>query len=128
MKKVMCIWMVLSLIGCTTFKPVEHLEVSLPDIIVVDETYKFTTNSGDVSKMKVIDVSADKVVGTLEGGNGQTINTADILSIEVETIDGGKTTLVVIGGIAIVTAAVAVVAVVVVVGAAFYMANLLAGG
>ncbi len=98
MKKIMCIWMVLSLIGCTTFKPVEHLEVSLPDIIVVDETYKFTTNSGDVSKMKVIDVSADKVVGTLEGGNGQTINAADILSIEVETIDGVKTTLAVIGG------------------------------
>ena len=114
MKKIMCIWMVLSIIGCTTsFKHVQYIGVSLPDIIVVGETYKFTTNSGDVSKMKVIEVSADKVVGTLEGGSRQTINAADILSIEVETIDDGQTILYVIGGTILVVALVALVAVMV---------------
>jgi hypothetical protein len=119
MKKTMCIWMVLSLIGCTTttFKTVEHLEVSLPDIIVVGETYRFTTNSSGVFKMKVIEVSAKKVVGTLESGYSPTINAADILSIEVETIDDGQTTLAIIGGTTLVAVA-AVVAAAVVLAAA----------
>jgi hypothetical protein len=114
MKKIMCIWMVLSLIGCTTtFKTVDHLEVSLPDIIVVGETYRFTTNSSGVFKMKVIEVSAKKVVGTLESGYSPTINAADILSIEVETIDDGQSTLAVIGGTILVVAVAVVIAAVV---------------
>ena len=89
----------LSLLGCTTFKPVEYQEAKLPEIVEVGKTYKFTQVDGSVTEMKVTAVSESEVTGTLEHGAGRTIQAVDLQSIEVETIDGGKTTLAVIGGI-----------------------------
>ncbi len=109
MKKLICIGMILSLVGCSTFKPVEHREVALPDILLVGKTYKITTTSGDVIQMKVVEVTADEVVGTREDGLGRTVSALDISSIEVETIDGGKTTLAVIGGIVLLPIAIVAV-------------------
>jgi hypothetical protein len=99
MKQFICILTILSLVGCTTFKPVEYQEVSLPEIVEVGKTYKFTEVDGSVTEMKVTAVSEKEVTGTLEHGAGKTIQAVDLQSIEVETIDGGKTTLAVIGGI-----------------------------
>lgn len=97
------------MLGCTTFKPVEYTEVSLPDLIEVGETYKFTKTDGTVIEMKVTSVSADEVTGTMEGGGGRTILATDLQALEVETIDGGKTTLAVIGGIILLPIALAAI-------------------
>lgn len=99
MKNFVCMLTILSLLGCTTFKPVEYKEVSLSEIVEVGKTYKFTEVDGSVTEMKVTSVSETEVTGTMESGIGKTIQAVDLQSIEVETIDGGKTTLAVIGGI-----------------------------
>jgi len=99
MKQFICLLTILSLVGCTTFRPVEYQELSLSDLIEVGNTYKFTENDGSVTEMKVTAVSETEVTGSQESGIGKTIQAADLQSIEVETVDGAKTTLAVIGGI-----------------------------
>lgn len=99
MKKIICLLTMLSLIGCTTFRPVEYQELKLTELVEVGETYKFTEINGSVTMMKVTAVSDTEVTGTLEHGAGKTIQAVDLQSIEVETIDGGKTVLAVVGGI-----------------------------
>ena len=119
MKRFICLLTMLSLVGCTIFRPVEYTELSLPELIEVGETYKFTEKDGSVTEMEVVSVTPTEVTGTLEGGLGKTILAEDLTSIEIETIDGVKTTLAVIGGIILIP----IVLVVLLVGAAAGVAN-----
>jgi hypothetical protein len=99
MKRFICFLTILSLVGCTVFRPVEYTELQLPELIEVGKTYKFTEKDGSVTEMKVTAVSPTKVTGTREHGSGKTILAENLTAVEVERIDGVKTTLAVVGGI-----------------------------
>ena len=86
--------------------------VALPSILSAGDTVAVTKTNGDRHYIKLVSVSDDAVVGTHlpEGdfgtvsmgvvvGSGITIPANEIASIEVETIDGAKTTLAIAGGI-----------------------------
>ena len=88
----------LALTGCTTMRPIDSTtsvaeEIEIGDHLVVYET------SGRIVDMTVQVIEADKLVGTLgtEGGAPIQVMIADIEKIEVENIDGAKTTLAVVG-------------------------------
>jgi len=106
MKNVIWVFAMLSLLGCTTLKSVEQTEgFAFTEVIQVGEVYQFTTSDGSVTMMKVLEVTDDEVTGSLSDekgkkfGGGRTLQTADIVEIEILGIDGAKTTLAVIGGI-----------------------------
>ena len=88
----------LALTGCTTMRPIDSTtsvaeEIEIGDHLVVYET------SGRIVDMTVQVIEADKLVGTLgtEGGAPIQVMIADIEKIEVEKLDGAKTTLAVVG-------------------------------
>ena len=88
----------LALTGCTTMRPIDSTtsvadQIEIGDHLVVYET------SGRIVDMTVQVVEADRLVGTLgtEGGAPIQVMIADIEKIEVEKIDGAKTTLAVVG-------------------------------
>ena len=88
----------LALTGCTTMRPIDSTtsvadQIEIGDHLVVYET------SGRIVDMTVQVVEADRLVGTLgtEGGAPIQVMIADVEKIEVEKIDGAKTTLAVVG-------------------------------
>ena len=111
MRKYIWVFTVLSLlVSCTSMSRIDGYEqVSLPSILSAGDTVAVTKTNGDRHYIKLVSVSDDTIVGTHlpEGdsgtvvgavaGSGITISTDDIASIELETIDGAKTTLVTIG-------------------------------
>jgi hypothetical protein len=87
-------------------------QASLPSILSAGDTVAVTKTNGDRHYIELVSVSDDTIVGTHlpEGdsgivsvgavaGSGITISADDIASIELETIDGAKTTLAIAGGI-----------------------------
>ncbi|AOE50369.1 hypothetical protein [Kangiella sediminilitoris] len=90
---------ILSLISCTSMKPVPPEEtnskIQFKDRIIIYE------KSGRIIDMKVVSVEQDRVTGSLvkDPLTSVTIPFADIEKVEVESIDGGMTTLAVLGGI-----------------------------
>lgn len=90
---------IFSLISCTSMKPVSHTDpeepIAFKDHIIIYE------KSGRIIDMKVVSVDEHAITGSLvvEPLKSVTIPFADIEKIEIESIDGGKTTLAVVGGI-----------------------------
>ena len=101
------------LVACTSMNKVDGYEqVPLSSILSAGDTVAVTKANGDRHYIKLVSVSHDAIVGTHlpEGdfgtvsmgavvGSGITIPANEIVSIEVETIDGAKTTLAIAGGI-----------------------------
>ena len=101
------------LVACTSMNKVDGYEqVPLSSILSAGDTVAVTKADGDRHYIKLVSVSDDAIVGTHlpEGdfgtismgavvGSGITIPANEIVSIEVETIDGAKTTLAIAGGI-----------------------------
>lgn len=101
------------LVACTSMNQIDGYErVALPSILSAGDTVAVTKANGDRHYIKLVSVSDDAIVGTHlpEGdfgtismgavvGSGITIPANEIVSIEVETIDGAKTTLAIAGGI-----------------------------
>ena len=101
------------LVACTSMNKVDGYEqVPLSSILSAGDTVAVTKANGDRHYIKLVSVSDDAIVGTHlpEGdfgtismgavvGSGITIPANEIVSIEVETIDGAKTTLAIAGGI-----------------------------
>lgn len=96
----------LCLSGCTTMRTVDHQGFPLTDLVAVGNTYTFTKTSGSRIVMEVTEVTNSYVVGTRANGLGTTIEVNDLREIEVEKVEGGKTTLAVLGGIVIVPIAI----------------------
>ena len=84
--------MAVLLIGCTTMKRVDPQQTDLAEFIEVgDRLIVYTRNSGNMA-MTVTDID-DKVIRS----NNVTVKIDDIVRVEVEKIDGAKTTLAIVG-------------------------------
>lgn len=114
MQKYVWLFTLLSfLVSCTSMNQIEGYEqVPLTSILFEDDKVAITKNNGDRHYIKVLSVTEETVVGTHlpEGdfgtvsmgavvGSGITIPVDEIASIELERIDGAKTTLAIAGGI-----------------------------
>ena len=100
-KKSLLLLLTFALSCCTSLNKLDYYkEVDLSSIVSIGDKLSVTLNSGDNYYLKVVSTKETQMVGTLmETGEGITITVDDIEYIEVETIDGGKTTLAIMGGI-----------------------------
>ena len=115
-KKSLLLLLTFAISCCTSLNKLDYYkEVDLSSIISIGDKLSVTLNSGDNYYLKVVSINESQMVGTLletnesqmvgthiETGEGITIKVDDIEYIEVETIDGGKTTLAIMGGIVLI--------------------------
>ena len=103
-KKSLLLLLTFALSCCTSLNKLDYYkEVDLSSIVSIGDKLSVTQNSGDNYYLKVVSTKETQMVGTLmETGEGITITVDDIEYIEVETIDGGKTTLAIMGGIVLI--------------------------
>ncbi len=94
-----CLIVIVCMVGCTSMKPVKQespeQSIQFKDRIVVYE------KSGRIVDMKVVKIEQNQITGSLTEDplSSVTIHFDDIEKIELESVDGGKTVLAVIGGI-----------------------------
>ena len=115
-KKSLVLFLTFAISCCTSLNKLDYYkEVDLSSIVSIGDKLSVTLNSGDNYYLKVVSINESQMVGTLletnesqmvgthiETGEGITIKVDDIEYIEVETIDGGKTTLAIMGGIVLI--------------------------
>ena len=90
----------ISLVGCTTMRPVETEQSNLTEQLEVGDHLVIYEKSGRIADMTLTLIHDDSLEGTL-ANNGLIpveVDINDIEKIEVEKIDGVKTTLAVVGG------------------------------
>ncbi len=90
----------ISLVGCTTMRPVESGQSNLTEQLEVGDHLVIYEKSGRIADMTLTLIDGDILKGTLAGNNfiPVEVDINDIEKIEVEKIDGVKTTLAVVGG------------------------------
>ena len=115
-KKIAFFFVILILSCCTSLNQLDYYkEVDLASIVSIGDKISVTLQNGDTHYLKVVSIADNEMVGTLlqvpdvnlvsidlKTGPGITIKVEDIEYIEVETIDGGKTTLAIMGGIVLI--------------------------
>ncbi len=90
----------ISLVGCTTMRPVETEQSNLSEQLEAGDHLIAYEKSGRIVDMTLDVIDGDSLEGTLAGNNliPVEVDISDIEKIEVEKIDGVKTTLAVVGG------------------------------
>lgn len=90
----------MSLIGCTSMRPVDAQRTDLAAELDVDDRLMVYETSGRIIDMTFIALDDGKIRGRMNDGSLGPISvaTADIEKLEIEKIDGAKTTLAVVGG------------------------------
>lgn len=90
----------ISLIGCTTMRPIEPQQANLAEQVEVGDHLIVYEKSGRIIDMTVSVIDGDRIEGTLADSSGfpVAVDVNEIEKIEVEKIDGAKTTLAVVGG------------------------------
>ena len=103
-KKSLLLLLTFAISCCTSLNKLDYYkEVDLSSIVSIGDKLSVTLNSGDNYYLKVVSIKDNQMVGTLlETSEGITITVDDIEYIEVETIDGSKTTLAIMGGIVLI--------------------------
>ncbi len=94
----------ISLVGCTTMRPMETEQSKLTEQLEVGDHLIVYEKSGRIVDMTLDVIDGDSLEGTLAGNNfiPVGVNIDDIEKIEVEKIDGVKTTLAVVGGVIVI--------------------------
>jgi hypothetical protein len=94
----------ISLVGCTTMRPVETEQSKLTEQLEVGDHLIVYEKSGRIVDMTLDVIGGDSLEGTLAGNNfiPVEVDIDDIEKIEVEKIDGVKTTLAVVGGVIVI--------------------------
>jgi len=94
----------ISLVGCTTMRPVETGQSKLTEQLEVGDHLVIYEKSGRIADMTLTLIDGDSLEGTLAGNNfiPVEVDIDDIEKIEVEKIDGVKTTLAVVGGVIVI--------------------------
>ncbi len=95
----------ISLVGCTTMRPVETGQANLTEQLEVGDHLVIYEKSGRIVDMTLTLIDGDILEGTLAGNNfiPVEVDINDIEKIEFEKIDGVKTTLAVVGGTIIIS-------------------------
>jgi len=90
----------ISLVGCTTMRPLETGQSSLIEQLEVGDHLVIYEKSGRIADMTLTLIDDDSLEGTLADNSliPVEVDINDIEKIEVEKIDGVKTTLAVVGG------------------------------
>ncbi len=90
----------ISLVGCTTMRPIETQQSNLTEQIEVGDHLVIYEKSGRIADMTLTLIDGDSLHGSLADSRRTPVQVDinDIEKIEVEKIDGVKTTLAVIGG------------------------------
>lgn len=102
----------ISMIGCTTMRTVDREKYDLTEKLEIGDHLIVYETTGRIVDMKLDSFNGDYLEGTSAKGYPTMVdvNINDIEKIEVEKIDGVKTTLAVVGG-AIVIVPLAIIAV-----------------
>ena len=90
----------ISLIGCTSMRPVDAQRTDLAAELEADDRLLVYENSGRIIDMTLIALDDGTIRGRMNDGSRGPISVAvaDIEKLEIEKIDGAKTTLAVVGG------------------------------
>ncbi len=90
----------ISLVGCTTMRPIETGQANLIEQLEVGDHLIVYEKSGRIVDMTLAVIDDDSLEGTLADNSlvPVEVDINDIKKIEVEKIDGVKTTLAVVGG------------------------------
>ena len=90
----------ISLAGCTTMRPIDVQQTKLTEQVAVGDHLVIYEKSGRIVDMTLALIDADSLQGTLAENSliPVQVDINDIEKIEVEKIDGVKTTLAVVGG------------------------------
>lgn len=101
-----------SLLGCTTMRPIEAQQSNLAEQVEVGDHLIVYEKTGRIVDMTVSVIDDDYLEGTLADNTRipVEVDINDIETIEVEKIDGAKTTLAVVGGAIIVVPALLIAA------------------
>ena len=117
MRKLIAVTCILSmLISCTSMNKVERIEQTpLSSVVSEGDKLSVIKHDGDSYYLRVVSVSETELIGTqlapqdtnvvtmgTSVGSGIIIQLQDIASVEIETIDGAKTTLAIVGGIVLI--------------------------
>ena len=117
MRKLIAVTCILSmLISCTSMNKVERIEQTpLSSVVSEGDKLSVIKRDGDSYYLRVLSVSETELIGTqlapqdpnvvtmgTSVGSGIIIQLQDIASVEIETIDGAKTTLAIVGGIVLI--------------------------
>jgi len=91
---------VVSLTGCTTMRSMDTTRADLEAELQPDDRLVVYETSGRIIDMTFIDLEGETLYGRLTDGSQVPISVelSDIEKLEVEKIDGAKTTLAVVGG------------------------------
>jgi hypothetical protein len=94
----------ISLVGCTTMRPIDARQSDLIEQLDVGDHLVIYEKSGRIVDMTLALVDGDSLEGTLVGESLTPVQVGidNIEKIEVEKIDGAKTTLAVVGGVIII--------------------------
>ena len=88
------------MVGCTTMRPVENAPSELSQNLEMGDKLTIYEKTGRIYEMTLTEMSNDSLHGIgLKNPVQITVQLADIEKIEVEKIDGVKTTVAVIGGL-----------------------------
>ena len=116
-RKIIGIICILSILAsCTSMNKVDGVEkVQLSSVVSEGDKLSVTKRNGDSYYLRVLSVSETELIGTqlapqdsnvvtmgTSVGSGIIIPLEDIASVEIETIDGAKTTLAIVGGIVLI--------------------------
>lgn len=117
-KLIIILLTVVSLIGCTTMRPMDTRQADLHEELETDDHLVIYEKSGRIVDMTFIEMDGDRIRGRLRDGSLGSITVAisDIEKMEIEKIDGAKTTLAVVGGTIVILPLAAIAALVGVMG------------
>ena len=90
--------LLISTTGCMTMRPVGGA-TALTDAIKIGDKVELIEKDGYINKFTVGMITEQFVAGTDERGSHVSIPLENVESVSVEKVDGGRTTLAVMGGI-----------------------------
>ena len=101
LKRLISLAAIVSLLGCTSMRPVEMEQADFTDYIETGDHLVVYEKYGRVLDMKVAKVEPTVIHGSLVGAGWSTVmvELPDVEKIEIEKISGAKTTGAVVGGI-----------------------------
>ncbi|WP_196138346.1 hypothetical protein [Aliikangiella sp. G2MR2-5] len=108
LKQIIIYLTLFALAGCTTFQPRQIVSTELQSepkqvkpILKIKDKIKVYLKTGRIVELTVVSYDKQQITGALVANplNSVSIHLDEVAALEVEEIDGGKTTLAVIGSI-----------------------------